>query len=61
MYAMFLYECKVCGYVYDSRKGDESSGVEKDTDFRNLDILWECPICASKKNFFIRKEDFSYE
>ncbi len=45
---MDIYVCQMCGYEYD----EEAEGVE----FKNLDEDWICPICASPKSFFEKKE-----
>ncbi|KYK24869.1 High molecular weight rubredoxin [Thermoplasmatales archaeon SG8-52-4] len=52
---MDKYLCKVCGYVYDPKKGDPDNGVPPGTKFEDVPSNWVCPVCgAGKKDF--RKE-----
>lgn len=48
-----LYECVVCGYIYDEDK--------KGTSWDELGEGYECPICASSKMYFKVKEDTAKE
>jgi flavin reductase (DIM6/NTAB) family NADH-FMN oxidoreductase RutF/rubredoxin len=49
---MDKYVCKVCGYVYDPKKGDPDNGVPPGTKFEDVPDTWVCPVCgASKKDF----------
>ena len=56
---MVLHECKVCGYVYNPQKGDIEGKIPAGTDFEALPALWECPICASKKDMFVLHNEWS--
>ena len=47
-----LHVCQGCGYEYDPRKGDEDNGIIRGTDFEDLDIDWECPLCGASKEDF---------
>lgn len=49
---MKIYICELCGYEYDPRKGDEDNGIIRGTDFEDLDIDWECPLCGASKEDF---------
>ncbi len=49
---MSKYECSVCGYVYDPKKGDPESGVEPGTSFDDLPDDWVCPVCGAGKDDF---------
>ena len=49
---MSKYECMVCGYVYDSEKGDIDSGIEPGTLFEDIPDDWVCPVCGAPKNQF---------
>jgi flavin reductase (DIM6/NTAB) family NADH-FMN oxidoreductase RutF/rubredoxin len=49
---MDKYVCKVCGYVYDPKKGDLENGIEPGTKFENLPDDWVCPICGAGKEEF---------
>ena len=53
-----VYECKVCGYVYDEEKGVPKNGIAPGTLFKDLPDDWHCPICdAPKVNSFVEKTD----
>jgi flavin reductase (DIM6/NTAB) family NADH-FMN oxidoreductase RutF/rubredoxin len=52
---MDKYVCKVCGYVYDSEKGDPDNGVEPGTKFEDIPDDWVCPVCG------VGKEEFEKE
>jgi len=49
---MKKYKCKVCGYVYNPEKGDESHGIKAGTTFENLPDDWKCPVCGVDKDKF---------
>jgi len=47
------YFCSVCGYVYDSMKGDPEQGIEPGTtSFEDLPDEWMCPECGVGKDMF---------
>ncbi len=47
-----LYQCQVCGYIYDPAEGDPDGGIEPGTPFEAIPDDWVCPVCgASKKDF----------
>ncbi|MFW6295778.1 MAG: rubredoxin [Halothece sp.] len=46
------YECKSCGYVYEPRKGDNSSNIPGGTLFEDLPPDWRCPVCGVRKTQF---------
>lgn len=50
-----MYECNVCGYVYDPKNGDPDSGVEPGTVFEDLPESWHCPICGVEKKEFTKQ------
>jgi len=52
---MDKYVCKVCGYVYDPKKGDPDNGVEPGTKFEDIPDDWVCPVCG------VGKEEFEKE
>ena len=51
---MEKYECTICGYIYDPRKGDADSGVKPGTAFSDLPDDWVCPECGADKDAFER-------
>ena len=46
---MKLYECTVCGYIYD----ENVEGVK----FEDLPEDWVCPICGVGKDMFKEVEE----
>ena len=46
------YRCKVCGYIYDPAKGDDTQGIKSGTPFENLPDSWICPECGAPKSEF---------
>ncbi len=46
------YECGVCGYVYDPKKGDPDNGVVPGTEFKDIPEDWVCPVCGAAKDQF---------
>jgi rubredoxin len=50
--AMSRYECTLCGYVYDPKKGDPDNGVEPGTAFEDIPDDWVCPECGASKDEF---------
>jgi len=50
------YKCRVCGYIYDPKSGDPTSGVNPGTPFEELPETWVCPVCGADKGFFERVE-----
>ncbi len=46
------YECLVCGYVYDPKKGDPQGGIAPGTPFDELPDSWVCPVCGADKSQF---------
>ena len=49
---MSKWECGVCGYIYDPRKGDNMGGIEPNTPFEDLPDDWVCPACGANKDAF---------
>ncbi|HUT81476.1 MAG TPA: rubredoxin [Candidatus Bathyarchaeia archaeon] len=49
---MQKYECTICGYIYDPKKGDAESGIAPGTPFEKLPDDWVCPICGAGKEDF---------
>lgn len=47
-----VYECTVCGYIYDPKLGDLDHGVAAGTAFSELPADWVCPLCGSGKEMF---------
>lgn len=51
-----IWICQICGYEYDSAKGDPDSGIAPGTAFEDIPEDWRCPICKTKKSDFKLKE-----
>ena len=51
-----IWECLVCGYVYDPQLGDSDGGIEPGTVFENLPDDWLCPVCGAPKDQFEKVE-----
>ncbi|MBQ8140767.1 MAG: rubredoxin [Clostridia bacterium] len=50
--------CALCGYVYNSDKGDLENGIAEETDFEDIPADWTCPLCgASKEDFDLVEDD----
>jgi len=49
---MDKYRCKVCGYVYDPKKGDPDGGIAPGTPFEEISDDWTCPVCGVSKSDF---------
>lgn len=56
-YFRMKYECSVCGYVYDSQRGDKEGDVAPGTIFEDLLDSWICPLCGAPKTDFFPKEE----
>jgi len=50
-----MYECNVCGYVYDPENGDPDNGIEPGTAFEDLPADWHCPLCGVEKKEFSKQ------
>ena len=42
-----LWQCSVCGYIYDPAKGDVEAGVKPGTPFEAIPVDWACPDCGA--------------
>ena len=52
-----VYECRICGYVYDEEKGDPANGIAPGTPFADLPGDWHCPLCDATKDYaFVEKK-----
>ncbi len=46
------YVCEICGYVYDTSRGDPDNGVNAGTAFKDIPDSWVCPVCGATKEQF---------
>lgn len=51
-----IYECSVCGYIYDPVVGDAEHGIPVGTAFEELPSDWVCPLCGVGKDMFNQLE-----
>lgn len=47
-----LYQCTVCGLIYDPEEGDPDSGIPPGTAFEDIPDNWTCPVCGVTKDDF---------
>ncbi len=47
-----IWECVVCGWVYNEQQGDEESGLAAGTKWQDVEDSWECPDCGMNKDDF---------
>ncbi|MBQ5399745.1 MAG: rubredoxin [Treponema sp.] len=53
-----VWECRICGYVYDQEKGDPEAGIAPGTPFEEIPETWRCPICNGQKGYaFVEKDE----
>lgn len=45
-------KCSICGYTYDSERGDEEHGILAGTKWSDLPESWACPVCNVGKEEF---------
>ncbi|MFH1169178.1 MAG: flavin reductase [Chloroflexota bacterium] len=46
------YQCLVCGWIYDPKKGDPDGSIKPGTPFEDLPESWVCPVCGASKDQF---------
>lgn len=49
---MAAWRCKVCGFIYDEKKGLPEAGIKPETKFKDIPPSWVCPLCGVGKEFF---------
>lgn len=49
---MKVWQCIVCGYVYDESQGDPDHGLPPGTPWERVPEDWECPECGLSKADF---------
>jgi len=47
-----MYQCTVCGYIYDEEEGEIGSKIQPGTKWSALPESWACPICGASKDEF---------
>ena len=54
--SMKVYQCMICGYLYNEVKGDPDSGLAPGTKWEDVPEDWICPDCAAMKDDFVMVE-----
>ena len=49
------YTCTICGYIYDTEKGDAEGKIKPGTRFEDLPADWVCPVCGAEKDKFVKE------
>jgi len=49
---MSIYQCQICGYIYDPALGDPDGHVPAGTPWEKLPDDWVCPVCGATKDKF---------
>jgi len=49
---MRIWECIVCGFIYDEAKGMPEDGIAPGTPFAQIPDDWSCPECGVAKSDF---------
>jgi rubredoxin len=47
-----VWQCIVCGYVYDEAAGDPEHGIAAGTRWADVPEDWSCPECGVAKSDF---------
>ncbi|RXE55364.1 hypothetical protein ABH15_11465 [Methanoculleus taiwanensis] len=53
---MAMYQCSICGHIYDPKKGEPSETIPAGTAFEDLPNTWRCPVCLAEKDKFVTYE-----
>ena len=49
---MKVWQCIVCGHIYDEIKGDPGLGIAPGTTWADVPDSYECPECGVAKSDF---------
>ena len=49
---MKMWQCLVCGFVYDEEKGWPADGIPAGTRWEDVPANWVCPDCGVTKAQF---------
>jgi rubredoxin len=49
---MKVWQCIVCGFIYDEAKGIPEDGIAPGTKFEDIAPDWSCPECGVAKSDF---------
>jgi len=45
-------KCKVCGYIYDPKKGESRGKIEPGIEWEDISDRFKCPSCGAPKRMF---------
>ncbi len=51
-YTAKVWECKLCGFIYDEKEGLPEEGIAPGTAWKDIPADWLCPVCGVKKSQF---------
>ncbi|HAF44291.1 MAG TPA: rubredoxin [Gallionellaceae bacterium] len=49
---MKVWQCVVCGFIYDETKGMPEEGIKPGTKWADIPEAWACPDCGVAKADF---------
>lgn len=49
---MQIWQCLVCGYIYDEAQGSPAEGLAPGTRWADIPEDWVCPDCGMGKSEF---------
>jgi len=49
---MKVWQCVICGFIYDEAKGLPEEGIAPGTTWDSLPDDWTCPECGADKEDF---------
>jgi rubredoxin len=49
---MKIWQCIVCGFIYDETKGLPEEGIKAGTRLQDIPADWSCPDCGVAKADF---------
>ena len=49
---MKVWECAVCGFIYDEAQGIPEEGIPPGTRWEDIPDSWVCPDCGVGKSVF---------
>jgi len=49
---MKIWECIVCGFIYEEAKGLPEEGIAPGTRWEDISDDWACPDCGMSKSSF---------
>ena len=50
---MKVWQCLVCGHIYDEARGDPEHGIAPGTAWADMPASYACPECGASKADFV--------